>query len=167
MSTISFKDIEMSTHGELPAVGEHIQEVLLTKNDLSTVNLAEYRGSRLLINVYPSIDTQVCFQSVLDFSSQLEATNTQLLCVSMDLPFALKRIAEGTAALRHIHFLSDFRNRSFGHLFGLTIADGPLAGLLARAVILVDEDQRVVYRELVQDISQVPNYAEAMAHIEA
>ena len=125
MSTISFKDIEMSTHGELPKVGDAIQEVSLTRMDLSTVNLSEYKGNGLLINVYPSIDTQVCFQSVLKFSSELEATNTQLLCVSMDLPFALKRIAQGEKALGSIDFLSDFRNRSFGHLFGLTIADEP------------------------------------------
>ena len=165
MSMISFKDIEMSTHGELPTIGESIHDVSLTRTDLSVVNLSDYKGSRCLINVFPSIDTQLCFQSVLNFSSQLESSDTQLLCVSMDLPFALKRVADGSESLRHIQLLSDFRNRALGHLFGLTIADGPLAGLLARAVILIDEHQKVVYTELVKDVSQAPNYANAVAHL--
>ncbi len=166
MATIYLKDKEMHTHGELLALGETAIDVPLTKTDLSTITFSDFDGSNLLINVYPSIDTSVCFDSVQQFKKQLPmSSNTKLLCVSMDLPFALQRISEGTKGLEDIIFLSDFRNREFGDRYGLTIADGPLAGLLTRAVILLDSERKLIYKELVRDIANPPNYAEALAKI--
>ncbi len=164
MATIQLNDFAMHTHGSLPEIGSAAPEVPLTKTDLSTVTFADFKDMAILVNVYPSIDTDVCFDSVKKFSSQMPAhQRTQLLCISMDLPFTLRRIAEGEPDLQDIRLLSDFRNREFGASFGLTIADGPLAGLLARAVLVLNAQHQIIYTELVTDISNPPNYTQALA----
>lgn len=164
MATIHLQEVEMHTHGEMPAIGSQAPDVPLTKTDLSTIRISDFDNVGMLINVYPSIDTSVCFDSVKNFQKQLpNNNNTQLICVSMDLPFSLQRIATGENDLKDILFLSDFRNREFGEAYGLTIADGPLAGILARAVIVLDKSHQVVYTELVSDVSNPPNYEAALA----
>lgn len=162
MAIIHLREQSFNTYGNLPEIGAHVPDFVATKIDLSTMSLAEYAGKPVLINVYPSIDTNVCFSSVKKFHESIK--NVIVLCISMDLPFALRRVSEGDN-FDNILFLSDFRNREFGDLFGLTIADGPLAGLLARAVIVLDADHKLVYKELVPDISMPPNYKAALENL--
>ena len=158
MGTISLKDQTLHTYGNLPNIGEKAPNFVAAKSDLSTMSLDSLKNKSVLINVYPSIDTQVCFDSVKTFQKAARETkNLEILCISMDLPFALKRISSASH-LEDITFLSDFRNREFGELFGLTIADGSLAGLLARAVLVLDKKHHVIYTELVADVSNPPNY---------
>jgi thiol peroxidase len=164
MSTICLKDKEMAVYGELPNIGEQAPSFILSDEDLNLVILDDFKNKPLLINIYPSIDTTVCFESVKIFNQQLKGKNVGVICVSMDLPFAIKRIhQQGT--LEQVTILSDFRNRDFGNLYGVTIANGPLAGLLARAVIVLDSNHKVVYRELVKDISNPPDYKAAIASL--
>lgn len=165
MSTIHMKKTEMHTYGDLPAIGDAAPDVALTRTDLSTLSLQDFAGKAVLLNVYPSIDTQVCFESVKTFHQAAnEHGDVHIACVSMDLPFALSRVQAGED-FKNIELLSDFRNREFGEQYGLTIADGPLAGLLARAVIVLDANHKVVYRQLVEDISNPPDYAAALASL--
>ncbi len=165
MAIIHLRNEPFHTHGNLPKIGDVVPDFVATKTDLSTVSLSEYAGKPVLINVYPSIDTNVCFTSVKKF--QASAGNEVVkLFISMDLPFALKRVSEGEC-LSDVVLLSDFRNREFGDLFGLSIADGPLAGLLARAVIVLNSDHKLVYKELVSDISTPPNYQVALSSLKS
>ncbi len=158
MSTVCLKDKNYHTLHELPKVGQMAPSFAVTKTDLSTVRLDDFKNQPIIINVYPSIDTTVCFQSVRTFQKRMAPNNPlAILCISMDLPFALKRIAEGEQ-LKDIILLSDFRNRAFGDLYGLTVIDGPLAGLLARAVIVLNKKHEIIYHELISDISLPPNY---------
>ena len=164
MSTIHLKNNEMAIYGELPAIGSPAPSFILTDENLNLVVLEDFNNKPLLINIYPSIDTTVCFDSVVKFNQQLKDKNVDVICVSMDLPFAIKRIhQEGT--LEQVTILSDFRNRDFGNQYGVTIANGPLAGLLARAVIVLDKNHNVIYRELVADIATPPNYEAAIASL--
>lgn len=161
MATIYLKEKRLHTYGNLPEIGSNAPNFVATKSDLSTCSLDDFKGKPLLINIYPSIDTQICFESVKKFQQAVVMNqDIEILCISMDLPFALKRVISGEN-LDAITFLSDFRNREFGNLFGLTIADGPLAGLLARAVIVLDLNHRVIYHELVADVSNPPDYQAA------
>lgn len=164
MTDIRLRDISMHTFGELPKIGEIAPNFVVTKSDLATVSLNDFKGKAIIMNVYPSIDTNVCFNSVKKFNASHPQKDVVILCISMDSPFALRRIAEGEK-LANILFLSDCRNREFGELYGLTIADGPLAGMLARAVIVLDADHRVAYHELVEDVSNPPNYQAALEAI--
>ena len=119
-----------------------------------------------MIDVYPSIETEICFESVKKFQEiAIDNPKIAVLCVSMDLPFTLRRLEQGENFQRVV-LLSDFRNREFGDLFGLTIINGPLAGLLARAVIILDRSHHVIYHELVPDISSRPNYQAALDLLE-
>lgn len=165
MAIIHLRTEPFNTHGELPKIGDLAPDFIATKTDLSTVSLSEYAGKPVLINVYPSIDTDICFSSVKKIQTSLNDKVVKL-CISMDLPFALKRVSEGEC-LKDVILLSDFRNREFGDLFGLSIADGPLAGLLARAVIVLDANHKLVYKELVSDISTPPNYQAAFSSLES
>lgn len=165
MSIIQMKELKMHSVDGFPKVGDKAPDFSLTKTDLSTVTLADYKGKTVLFNVYPSIDTVVCFESVKRFNAiQSRDENSVIVCVSMDLPFALKRIGDAEQ-YNNVDLLSDFRNREFGEQYGLTILDGPLAGLLARAVIIVDANQRVTYTELVDDITNSPDYDRAIKQI--
>ncbi|PJD92936.1 MAG: lipid hydroperoxide peroxidase [Legionella sp.] len=162
MGTIYLKEQRLRTYGELPEIGSEAPDFVATKVDLSTCSLADFKNRAVLINVYPSIDTKVCFDSVKKFQEAAVINHdVAVLCISMDLPFALKRVLQGEN-LKSITFLSDFRNREFGDLFGVTIVDGPLAGLLARAIIVLDSNHRVIYHELVADVSNPPNYQAAL-----
>ena len=165
MSTIQLKDMDLHTYGELPKIGQQAPNFLLTATDLTMRSLEDFAGKSILLNIYPSIDTNVCFASVKKFNeATLKNKDTVIACISMDLPFALKRISEGEE-FNKVLFLSDFRNREFGDLYGLTIADGPLAGLLARAVIVLDKDHKIIYHELVKEITDQPDYEAALNSI--
>jgi thiol peroxidase len=142
-------------------------DFVLTATDLSDHSLAEYKGKRILMNIYPSIDTGVCSTSVRTFNERAAALeNTVILGISRDLPFALQRFcaAEG---IDKVYTLSDLRSRDFGQKYGIEMIDGPMAGLLARAVILIDEAGKVRYTQLVDEITHEPDYDAAIAALKA
>lgn len=148
----------VETSGELPQVGTRAPGFELRRADLSPVSLADYAGSRLVLNIFPSIDTPTCAKSVRQFNERAAAMpNTRVLCVSADLPFALGRFcaAEG---IDRVETASVYRAPDFGQDYGVYMAAGRLGGLLARAVVVVDESGFVIHRELVPEIAQEPDY---------
>lgn len=161
MATTALKGNPIQTAGELPAPGSAAPQFSLVKSDLSEVNLGTYAGKKVL-NIFPSIDTPVCATSVRTFNKQASGRpGVTVLNISADLPFAFKRFcaAEG---LQNVETLSAFRS-SFARDYGVLVTTGPLSGLCARAVVVLDENNRVVYTELVPEIAQEPNYAAALA----
>lgn len=163
MATITLGGNPIQTIGELPAVGSKAPDFTLVKEDLSTVTLADFKGKKVILNIFPSIDTGVCATSVRTFNqkaSQME--NTTVLCISKDLPFAQKRFC-GAEGLEQVVNASDFRNGDFGKEYGLTIVDGVLQGLHSRVVIVLDENGVVKYTEQVPEIAQEPNYEACLA----
>ncbi len=162
MAKITLKGGEINTCGTLPAVGTKAADFKLVANDLSEKTLADYKGQKVVLNVFPSLDTPTCAASVRHFNvaaSKLE--NTVVLCISKDLPFAQARFC-GAEGLDKVITLSDFRS-NFGETYGLQIVDGPLAGLESRAVIVLDEEGNVTYTQQVPEIVDEPNYDEVLA----
>ncbi len=162
MASITLKGNSIHTCGDLPKVGSTAPDFILLKNDLSTVNLTAYAGKKKVLSVFPSIDTPVCATSVRKFNERAAGlANTAVLNISADLPFAQKRFcaAEGITG---VETLSTFRS-SFAKDYGLEIADGPLAGLCSRAIIVLDENNKVIYTEQVPEITQEPDYEKAIA----
>ena len=163
MAKIALKGNPVNTVGELPQVGSKAKDFSLVKTDLSTTSLADFAGSKLVLNIFPSIDTSTCATSVRKFNEKASTLpNTKVLCISRDLPFAMNRFC-GAEGLDNVINLSDFRDASFGNEYGLTITDGPLQGLLSRAVIVLDENGVIKHTELVADIVDEPNYDNAIA----
>jgi thioredoxin-dependent peroxiredoxin len=160
MAEITFRGNPIHTVGELPAVGEPAPAFNLTGSDLGDVSKDAYAGQPVVLNIFPSIDTQVCATSVRTFNQRVADGGVAVLCVSADLPFAAGRFC-GAEGIENVKTGSTFRS-SFGADFGVTIADGPLAGLLARSVVVVDGDGNVAYTELVPEIAQEPNYDAAL-----
>ncbi|MGV9713932.1 thiol peroxidase [Gordonia sp. NPDC003424] len=150
----------INTVGELPAVGSPAPEFTLTGGDLSPVVSSSYKSQALLLNIFPSIDTGVCAASVRTFNQRAAETGATVLCVSNDLPFAQQRFC-GAEGIENVTAASAFRD-SFGKDYGVTIVDGPMAGLLARAVVVIAADGTVAYTELVPEIGKEPNYDAAM-----
>lgn len=162
MATITFKGNEAHTSGKLPAVGTALADFKLVAQDLSEKSLADFKGKRLVLNIFPSIDTGVCQASARKFN--VEATNlenTVVINVARDLPFAMSRFcaAEG---LDNIDNLSDFRS-DYGDRLGVVLTDTPLKGLLSRAVVVTDENHNIIYTELVAELTDEPNYDAAIA----
>ncbi|KIX22438.1 thiol peroxidase [Flavobacterium sp. 316] len=165
MATVTLGGNAIHTSGELPTVGSKSPDFKLIKNDLGEASLSDFSGSKLVLNIFPSIDTGTCATSVREFNakaSQLE--NTKVLCISRDLPFAQKRFC-GAEGLENVINLSDFNTGKFGKDFGLEITDGPLAGLHSRVVIVLDENGVVKYTEQVSEIADEPNYESALASL--
>ncbi len=163
MATIQLGGNPIHTNGELPQTGTNAPDFQLIKNDLSTVSLKDFSGSKLVLNIFPSIDTGTCATSVRTFNAKASALeNTKVLCISRDLPFAQKRFC-GAEGIENVINLSDFRSGSFGKDYGLEMTDGPLAGLHSRVVIILDENGQVVYAEQVPDIANEPDYDAALA----
>jgi len=162
MAAITFKGETIHTAGTLPAVGSRAPAFTLTDRDLADRSLAEYQGRKIVMNIFPSIDTSVCAMSVRRFNAEAAARpGTVILCISADLPFAASRFC-GAEGLDKVVTLSDFRHKEFGADFGVRITDSPLAGLLSRAVLVIDEQGEVVYAEQVPEIGQEPNYDAAL-----
>lgn len=162
MATITFKGTTTKTSGMLPAIGSKVPSFVLTKSDLSDATIDSFIGKRIVLNIFPSIDTGICALSVKRFNKEASALkNVVVLCISMDLPFAQSRFC-GAEGLSAVITLSAFRSGSFGKDFGLTITDGPLKGLLSRAVIITDEKGIVTYTEQVPEIAQEPDYESAL-----
>ena len=165
MATITFKGNPVQTTGDLPVKGTTAPDFTLVKGDLSEVKLSEFRGKQVVLNIFPSLDTGTCAASVRRFNKDAVAlNNTVVLGISADLPFAAGRFcsAEG---IENVITLSTFRDHSFGKDYGLLMSDGPLKGLLARAVVVVDPDGNIVYTELVPEIAQEPDYQSAINSI--
>jgi thiol peroxidase len=166
MAKITLKGNQINTIGDLPKAGDHIKDFELVKNDLSRVSLKDFAGSKLVLNIFPSIDTGTCATSVRTFNKKAaELKNTKVLCISRDLPFAQGRFC-GTEGIENAITLSDFATGNFGKNHQLEIADGPLAGLHSRAVIVVDEHGKVMYSEQVPEIVDEPNYDAALKVLE-
>ncbi len=162
MATVTFKGTPVQLSGELPKIGETAPKFGGVKGDLTTVHLPELLGKKVVINIFPSLDTPVCAASVRRFNKEAAALdNTVVLCVSKDLPFAQSRFCT-VEGLNDVVPLSVFRCRHFDERYGLTMTEGPLKGLLARAVIVVAEDGRIVYEELVPEVTQEPDYEAAL-----
>ena len=163
MAKITFKGSPVATVGELPAVGAHAPAFTLVKSDLSEVSLGDLAGKKVVLNIFPSIDTAVCATSVRKFNQQAaDLPGTVVLCVSKDLPFAQKRFC-GAEGLENVVPASSFRGPDFGAAYGVTMADGPLAGLFARAVVVLDGNGVVLHSQLVEELSHEPDYASASA----
>lgn len=165
MANITLKGNSIHTLGELPAVGSKAPDFKLTGTDLSTKSLSDYSGKKVVLNIFPSVDTGVCAQSVRSFNEQASGLdNTTVLCVSKDLPFALNRFcaAEG---LENVVSLSEFKDENFSNAYQVKITDGPLEGLMSRAVVVLNEEGKVVYTEQVPEIGQEPNYDGALASL--
>ena len=162
MAQVTLKGTPVKTSGELPAVGHRSPDFTLTKMDLSELGLSELKGKRVVLNIFPSIDTTTCATSVRTFNQRAsEMPDTVILCISADLPFAQKRFC-GAEGLEQVVPVSDFRNKQFGGHYGVTILDGALRGLLARAVVVLDENGKVIYTELVPEIVNEPDYGAAL-----
>ncbi|MDD5149370.1 MAG: thiol peroxidase [Flavobacterium sp.] len=163
MASITLGGNPIHTSGELPKVGTKLADFKLVKNDLSIATLSDFAGKKLVLNIFPSIDTGTCATSVRTFNvSASKLENTLVLCISRDLPFAQKRFC-GAEGIENVVNLSDFQEGSFGKTNGLEIIDGPLAGLHSRSIIVVDENGSILYTEQVSEIANEPNYEAALA----
>ena len=165
MSTITLKGQPIHTIGQLPITGDVAPEFNLTKDDFSEIKLDDLLGKTIILSIFPSIDTSVCARSTRVFNeSATKLPNTSVVCISADLPFALKRFcaAEG---LDNIIMTSTYRHPEFGENYGVTIIDGDLKGLLSRAVVVINPEGRVIYSEQVPEIAQEPRYEQVLAAI--
>ncbi|MDG3582263.1 thiol peroxidase [Galbibacter pacificus] len=167
MSTVTLKGNKIHTSGELPEKGSAAPDFSLVKTDLSSVSLTDFKGNKVILNIFPSVDTGTCAASVRAFNKEAsELKNTKVLCISRDLPFALSRFC-GAEGLNNVVSLSDFKNHRFGKDYGLEFIDGPLEGLLSRVVIVLDENGKVLHAEQVPEIVDEPNYQAALNAIHA
>jgi thiol peroxidase len=163
MATISFKGTEIHTNGNLPARGSQAPDFVLVDGVLNNVSLATYHGKKKLLNIFPSIDTPVCAASTRRFNDAAAGrADTVFLMISADLPFATGRFCKAEGATNVIP-LSLMRTRDFARDYGVLVEDGPLAGVAARAVVVLDTSDKVVYTELVPEIGQEPDYQKALA----
>jgi len=162
MAQITLKGNPIQTSGRLPSPGYASPDFSLTKRDLSDMSLRDVAGKRVVLNIFPSIDTPTCSASVRRFNTEIsDQENAVVLCISRDLPFAHDRFCEAEG-IKNAISLSEMRHRDFGEKYGLAILDGPLAGLLARAVVILDESGKIIYSELVSEIAQEPNYEKVL-----
>ncbi|HLV37910.1 thiol peroxidase [Xanthomarina sp.] len=162
MATVTFHGDPIQTSGTLPKVGTKAPDFKLTSTDLKTKSLSDYSGRKVVLNIFPSVDTGTCAKSVRQFNEEAsELDNTKVLCISKDLPFALNRFC-GAEGLNNVISLSDYKDGSFGKNYGLTFTNGPLEALLSRCVVVLDEKGIVKYTEQVQEIADEPNYKAAL-----
>jgi len=161
MATVTLKGNNINTSGDLPKIGSQAPDFTLVKTDLSTASLSDYKGKAVVLNIFPSIDTGTCAQSVRQFNKDLnEIDDITVLCISRDLPFAQARFC-GAEGLENVINLSDFRNNNFGKAYGLDFIDGPLEGLHSRAIVVIDENGIITHTEQVSEIVDEPNYKAA------
>ncbi|HEY9124179.1 MAG TPA: thiol peroxidase [Bacteroidales bacterium] len=162
MAKITFKGNPVNTAGSLPAVGSKAPDFELTKTDLGSITLAELKGKKVVLNIFPSVDTGVCAASVRQFNAKAAGlSNTVVVCISKDLPFAHARFC-GAEGINNVVSASEYKDDNFSKSYGVLMTDGPLKGLLSRAVVVIDTDGTVKYTEQVPDIVQEPNYDGAL-----
>jgi thioredoxin-dependent peroxiredoxin len=167
MANITLKGNPIHTAGELPTVGSKAPDFVLTTGGLEDVSLAAYAGKKKILNIVPSLDTGVCAASARRFDQEVSGmSDTVCLTISADLPFASSRFCKAEG-VDNVITLSEMRDRSFGKDYGCEIVDGPFAGILSRAVIVLDADNTVTYTEQVSEIAQEPDYAAALAAVRA
>lgn len=165
MAKITLQGNPFQTVGELPAVGSTAPGFKLTGVNLDDITLDQYKGQKVVLNIYPSIDTGICALSTRKFNEAANSLdNTVVICVSKDLPFAQKRFC-GAEGLENVVSASEYKDSEFSHAYGVGIQDGPFGGLMSRAVVVIDENGSVVYNEQVPEIAQEPNYDAALAHV--
>ena len=165
MAVVTLGGNPVKTSGELPIIGSKAPEFKLIKNDLSIATLSDYKGRKLILNIFPSVDTGTCAASVRKFNESASSLhNTTVLCISRDLPFAQKRFC-GAEGLENVETLSDFNTGNFGEEYGLEIIEGVFTGLHSRVVLIVDENGIVKYTEQVSEIADEPNYDAALASL--
>lgn len=162
MATITLKGNNIHTAGTLPAVGTQAPNFKLVKTDLTEVSLKDFAGKKIILNIFPSLDTSVCATSMRKFNAEADKlNNTVVLCISRDLPFAHGRFCS-VEGLTNVIPLSEFRDDSFSSAYGVKITDGPLSGVLSRAIVVINESGKVVHSEQVPEIAQEPNYEAAL-----
>lgn len=162
MAKVTFQGNEVLTVGELPVKGGDAPDFLLTKTDLTDISLNDFKGKRIVLNIFPSVDTPVCASTVRRFNNEInQIDNAVCLCASVDLPFAHSRFC-GAEGLENVVSVSELRNRDFGDSYGVRITSGPLAGLFVRAVVIIDEEGKVIHSELVPEITEEPDYEAAL-----
>ena len=158
MATVTLKGTPIQTSGTLPKVGEKAPDFNLTVTDLSSQSLSDFEGQKLVLNIFPSIDTGTCAQSVREFNKEAaQMKNTKVLCISRDLPFAQARFC-GAEGIENVMMLSDYKNGNFGKAYGLDFVNGPLESLHSRCVVVIDEHGVVKHAEQVNEIVDEPNY---------
>lgn len=163
MATVTLKGNPVETQGDLPAVGSEAPEFTLVKADLSEFTLTSFKGKRVVLNIFPSVDTSTCATSVRRFNEAAAALdNTVVVCISADLPFAQSRFC-GAEGLSNVETGSVFRAPEFSRDYGVAFTSGPLKGLLSRAVVVIDTDGKVLYTEQVAEITLEPDYEKALA----
>ena len=163
MANITLKNNPISTSGNLPSIGEQAKDFCLIGKDLQEVSLNDFQGERIVMNIFPSVDTAVCAISVKTFNEKAASlTNTKVLCISKDLPFAQNRFC-GAEKIENVLTLSDFVNGSFGKDYGLTITNGALANLHSRCIVVLNESHKIIHTEQVNEITSEPNYESALA----
>jgi len=162
MATITLKGNPVTTSGELPAKGSRAPDFRLVNQDLADVTLASFAGRKKILNIFPSVDTPTCATSTRKFNEKAAGRkDTVVMCISADLPFAFKRFC-GAEGIANVQTLSLMRGRDFARSYGLEITSGPLAGLCARAVVVLDAENKVLHTELVKEIANEPDYDTAM-----
>jgi thiol peroxidase len=167
MAQITFKGNPINTASSLPGIGSDAPDFTVIKSDLSPICLSELKGKKVVLNIFPSLDTSVCATSVRRFNVEAaKLENTVVLCISKDLPFAHKRfcVAEG---INNVLTGSEYRDSNFSDGYGIRIVDGPLEGLHSRAVVVVNEQGKIIYTEQVPEIAQEPDYEKALASLKA
>jgi thiol peroxidase len=166
MAQVKFKGDPVNTIGELPQVGDQAPDFVLTKTDLADISLKDLAGKKVVLNIFPSVDTPVCATSVRRFNAEINNyANAVVVCASKDLPFAHARFC-GAEGLENVISASELRNSEFGDRYGVRIAEGPLKGLFARAVVVLDENGKVLYTQLVPEITEEPDYEAALKAVQ-
>ena len=162
MANITLGGTPTTTHGNLPELGEKCPDFTLISKDLNTVHLNDFAGKKIVLNIFPSVDTGVCSAAARTFNEHASKhPDTVILCISRDLPFAQARFCSADG-IEDVEVLSDFKTRKFGQDYGVEIESGAFAGLLARAVVVTDANHSVIYTELVPEIGQVPDFESAL-----
>lgn len=162
MNTVTLGGNKINLKGNFPKAGDAAKDFTMVKTDLSELSLSSLKGKKIVLNIFPSLDTAVCAASVRKFNTlAAKMDNTEVLAISKDLPFAHSRFCT-TEGIENVTPLSAFRNCSFGEDYGVEMTDGPLAGLFARSVIVIDENGKIVYTQLVPEITTEPDYEAAL-----
>jgi thiol peroxidase len=165
MANVTLGGTPVETIGNLPAVGNKAPDFKLTGVDLEDKTNSDFSGSRLVLNIFPSVDTGTCAQSIRTFNEKASALeNTKVLCISKDLPFAMARFC-GAEGIENVESFSDYKTGKFGNDYGLTFATGPFETLLSRCIVVIDTDGTILHTEQVKEIADEPNYDSALASL--
>ena len=162
MATITLQGNEINTNGEIPSVGSDAPDFILVKSEMKDISLSDYKGKKKLLSIVPSLDTPVCATSTIKFNkSAKDNPNVVFLIISADLPFAMSRFCKAEN-LENVDSLSMMRSRNFAKDYGVLISDGPLAGITARALLVLDENDKVIYSDIISEIANEPDYDSAL-----